>query len=192
MSYIEIEGGHPLNGTYTPSGNKNEALPALCACLLTEEPITLKRMPRIKDVLTVCEILSRLGAEIEWTDHETVVVCCRKIHSYHPCSDLCTHIRASILLLGPLLARFGEVELALPGGDVIGARRIDTHFEGLSQLGAECTLDKLIHAKIKEKSLVTGCAAKPTNKKIPEPIIFPVTIEVASKIPRTLLEFDMN
>ena len=148
MHKFVIEGGRPLNGSVRPSGNKNEALPALCACLLTDEPVTLKRMPRIGDVLTMLEILQGIGVRVEWTDHETVVLDASKAHSSHPNYAMCARVRASIMLLGPLLARFGQVELAPPGGDVIGARRIDTHWEGITALGGILTLDRVISGRI--------------------------------------------
>ncbi len=156
MHKFVIEGGRPLSGTVRPSGNKNEALPALCACLLTDETVTLKRMPRIGDVLTMLEILAGIGVRVEWTDFDTVMLDAAKVHSYRPAYDLCAKVRASIMLLGPLLARFGQVELAPPGGDVIGARRIDTHWEGTEALGGVLQLDRVI----------TGRMAKITGTEI--------------------------
>ncbi|MFK7873963.1 MAG: UDP-N-acetylglucosamine 1-carboxyvinyltransferase [Oligoflexales bacterium] len=135
MSSFIIEGGYPLEGHVTPSGNKNEALPTLMASLLTNEPVTLRNVPRIRDVLTVCQILEDVGASVEWIEEETLRIDASKTHSWRPNTDLCSRARASILLLGPLLARFGKVELAPPGGDVIGARRLDTHFEGVAVMG---------------------------------------------------------
>ncbi len=137
MAKFIIEGGRPLSGSITPSGNKNEALPVLMACLLTDQPVTLRRMPRIKDVLTVCEILQKLGVEVEWHEEDVVTLDAKNVNSYKPDEELCSHVRASILLLGPLLSRFGKVELPPPGGDVIGMRRIDTHFDGAKALGAK-------------------------------------------------------
>src|SRR4051812_18302110 len=111
MARFIIEGGSAVHGTVTPAGNKNEALPALMACLLTEEPVTLQRMPRIQDVLSVCAILEKLGVEIQWDNDETVTLCAKNVARYDPDPELCAHIRASILLLGPLLARFGKILL---------------------------------------------------------------------------------
>lgn len=144
MHKFVIEGGRPLSGSVRVSGNKNEALPVLFACLLSEEPVTLKRMPRIIDVMTVCDILRGIGVDVEWTGPDTVVLDAKKAHSFSPSPDLCTKVRASVLLLGPLLSRFGKVELALPGGDVIGARRIDTHWEGIEALGGRLELNRVI------------------------------------------------
>ena len=128
MTKFVIEGGRPLNGTVHVSGNKNEALPALLACLLTEEPVTLRRMPRIGDVMTLCETLKGMGVRLEWTAADTVVLEAKQLQTHRPPPALCAKVRASILFLGPMLARLGKVELAPPGGDVIGARRIDTHW----------------------------------------------------------------
>jgi UDP-N-acetylglucosamine 1-carboxyvinyltransferase len=150
MHKFVIEGGRPLNGSVRPSGNKNEALPALCACLLSDEPMTLRRMPRIGDVLTMLEILRGIGVHVEWLSHDTVVLDASKAHSSHPSYELCAKVRASIMLLGPLLARFGQVELAPPGGDVIGARRIDTHWEGIEALGGTLTLDRVITGRMQK------------------------------------------
>lgn len=148
MTRYIIEGGRPLSGTVTPSGNKNEALPVLMACLLTEEPITLRRMPRIKDVLTVCDILEDLGTQITWKSDEVVTLQTKQLKSHIPSKEKCSHVRAAILLLGPLLARLGAIELPPPGGDVIGARRMDTHIEGARALGAEITYSGSIKGKI--------------------------------------------
>ena len=135
MARYIIEGGQALNGTVTPSGNKNEALPVIMACILTDETVTLRRVPRIKDVEISLSILGCLGVQYEWTGPESLQINASKMHSYKPDAKLCSHIRASILLLGPLLSRFGHVELPAPGGDVIGARRLDSHFEGIEALG---------------------------------------------------------
>lgn len=150
MAKFHIEGGHKLSGTVTPSGNKNEALPVLMACLLTDEPITYKRMPRIGDVLTTCDVLADLGVDVSWVDQDTLTLCAKNAKYKKPDPELCAKIRASILLLGPMLARFGKIELALPGGDVIGARRIDTHWEGIEALGGTLRLSHGITGEIKK------------------------------------------
>lgn len=154
MHKFVIEGGRPLNGTVRPSGNKNEALPTLFACLLTDKPVTLKRVPRILDVLTVCEILASMGVAVEWTGEDTVVLDAKKATTWRPAPELCAKVRASVMLLGPCLARFGRVELPLPGGDVIGARRIDTHFEGIEVMGGKINLDRGVIAGSMKK--ITG------------------------------------
>jgi UDP-N-acetylglucosamine 1-carboxyvinyltransferase len=146
-----IEGGKTLKGTVKPSGNKNEALPALMGCLLTDQPVTLKRVPKIGDVLTVCKILENLGVTAEWLDDETLVLHAKKLNSHAPDEALCGKVRASLLLLGPMLARMGKIELPRPGGDLIGARRIDTHLEGAISLGAKLKFgSEMISGSIKK------------------------------------------
>ena len=148
MAHYLIEGGHPLNGHITPSGNKNEALPALVACLLSDQPVTLQNMPRIADVITVCDILQSIGVSVEWNSADSVTLVSKNMFSSFPPEELCEKARASILLLGPILARFGKIKLPLPGGDVIGARRIDTHWEGMEALGAVLKFGKFIEGKL--------------------------------------------
>ncbi len=150
MSSYIIEGSRPLSGEVVPAGNKNEALPVLAACLLTEEAVYLKRVPKIQDVLTLCEIIKDLGGSAEWTSDDCLTIEARNIKHTSPREDLCTKIRAAILLMGPLLGRFGKVKLAPPGGDVIGARRIDTHFEGLSALGAKLDWHHIIEGRVEK------------------------------------------
>ncbi|MBP6219333.1 MAG: UDP-N-acetylglucosamine 1-carboxyvinyltransferase [Oligoflexales bacterium] len=150
MSRFMIEGGRALSGTVKPSGNKNEALPALMSCLLTDEPIVLHRIPQIKDVLTTCHILEGIGVQVDWINEDSVRLCAKQAHSYKPDPELCSHVRASILLLGGLLSRFGKIELPLPGGDVIGARRIDTHFEVVQALGGTLQFDHVITGQIEK------------------------------------------
>ncbi len=137
MAKYIIEGGHALNGSIVPSGNKNEALPVLMAALLTDKPVTYHRVPRINDVESTLAILTALGVDVEWKGPSSVTLNAKSAYSFKPDALLCSHIRASILLLGPLLARFGKVELPPPGGDVIGARRIDSHFEVIEALGGK-------------------------------------------------------
>jgi UDP-N-acetylglucosamine 1-carboxyvinyltransferase len=135
-----VRGGRPLNGTVRPAGNKNAALPAIAATLLADGPVELGNMPRIRDVETMLDLVADLGAAVEWTGPNTVRVDARGAESKALNPDLCARIRASILLAGPLLARFGRVTLPPPGGDVIGRRRVDTHFLALEQLGASLAL----------------------------------------------------
>ncbi len=130
-----IDGGHRLRGELTPAGNKNEALPCLAAALLTEEPVTLHGVPRIRDVEVMIGILRSLGAEV-LEDGDTVRIHARSLLGHTPDPALCERVRASILVAGPVLTRAGAVTLAPPGGDVIGRRRLDTHFHGFEQLGA--------------------------------------------------------
>lgn len=130
-----IEGGIPLNGEIKASGNKNAALALLPACLLTEEPVTLHNMPDIGDVRIMCQLLQHLGAEVEWIGPESVRVHARNIETHRVPAELATRIRASIMLAGPMLARVGQLDIAPPGGDVIGRRRLDTHLLALEKLG---------------------------------------------------------
>ncbi len=136
MEQFIIEGGVPLHGEVTPAGNKNAALPLLAACLLTAEPVILRNVPRIGDVDTMRQLLAALGTNI--TELEPNVWRLHTPTLEHANLDfaLCRRIRASLLLAGPMLARFGAVELPPPGGDVIGRRRIDTHLLALEALGA--------------------------------------------------------
>ncbi len=135
-----VQGGHPLAGTVRPAGNKNAALPAIAATLLADGPVELGNMPRIRDVETMLALVADLGASVEWTGPNTVRVDTADARPKALDPGLCARIRASILLAGPLLARFGTVKLPPPGGDVIGRRRVDTHFLALEQLGATLNL----------------------------------------------------
>ena len=119
-----------------PAGNKNAALPILAATLLADGPVDLDNIPRIRDVETMLALLVDLGASAEWTGANAVRVDTRSVKPKPLDPALCAKIRASILLAGPLLARFGSVTLPPPGGDVIGRRRVDTHFLALEHLGA--------------------------------------------------------
>ena len=138
IQYI-IEGGHRLTGTIEPSGNKNAALPIIAAALLTEHPVTLDNVPRIRDTETLVELIRSVGASAEWQKPNTLAIHAKDIRAADLDPELCARIRASILLAGPLLARCGEVVLPPPGGDVIGRRRLDTHFLAFEQLGATVT-----------------------------------------------------
>ncbi|HEX7050253.1 MAG TPA: UDP-N-acetylglucosamine 1-carboxyvinyltransferase [Longimicrobiales bacterium] len=136
MPKFIVEGGYPLNGTIRPAGNKNAALPVLAATLLTDEPVVLDNIPDIRDVRTLLELLGRLGIESEWLGPNRLRVHAREVSASELESELAARIRASILLAGPMLARVGRMMLPPPGGDVIGRRRVDTHFLALSRLGA--------------------------------------------------------
>ena len=135
-----VTGGRALSGTIRPAGNKNAALPVIAAALLADGLVTLENIPRIRDVETLLELIADLGAKVEWTAANTVVIDPRGVQPKPLDPALCTRIRASILLAGPLLARFGKVVLPPPGGDVIGRRRVDTHFLALERLGAQVTV----------------------------------------------------
>jgi len=150
LRYV-VRGGRPLQGTVRPAGNKNAALPAIAATLLADGPVELANMPRIRDVETMLALVADLGATVEWTGPNEVRVDTRPAKLKPLSAELCARIRASILLAGPLLARFGSVTLPPPGGDVIGRRRVDTHFLVLEQLGASLDLGQ--HYKIEAKGL---------------------------------------
>jgi UDP-N-acetylglucosamine 1-carboxyvinyltransferase len=131
-----VEGGHRLSGTIRPSGNKNAALPIVAAALLTDRPVTLENVPRIRDIETLVQLVRSLGVRLDWTNRNTLAIHAETVRVADLDRELCKKIRASILLAGPLLARCGQVTLPPPGGDVIGRRRLDTHFLALQQLGA--------------------------------------------------------
>ncbi|HEU4697948.1 MAG TPA: UDP-N-acetylglucosamine 1-carboxyvinyltransferase [Gemmatimonadales bacterium] len=145
-----VRGGRPLRGTIRPAGNKNAALPVICATALATEPVELHNIPRIRDVENLLLILGDLGAEIAWTAPNTVRIDARGLKPKALDPGLCAKIRASILLAGPLLARFGKVTLPPPGGDVIGRRRVDTHFLALEALGASVSVGDRYELEAKE------------------------------------------
>lgn len=136
MGKFIIDGGHRVSGEVTPSGNKNEALPTLAACLLTEEAVVLDNLPRIRDVRVMCQVLEDLGASVEWTGEHQATIRAERIVKSALDRNLCGRVRASVLFAGPMTARLGKVELPPPGGDVIGRRKLDTHFAALQSLGA--------------------------------------------------------
>src|SRR5919198_4846088 len=135
-----VTGGRPLKGTIRPAGNKNAALPILAATLLADGPCHIENVPHIRDVETLLELLAHLGASVAWAGPNSVEVDAARAEPRELDPKLGARIRASILLAGPLLARFGRVNLPPPGGDVIGRRRVDTHFLALEQLGATVTV----------------------------------------------------
>jgi len=141
MGTFVVEGGHRLEGRIRPAGNKNAALPCLAATVLAAEPVVLENVPRIRDVEVFLDIVASLGADVAWTAPNEVTVDAGGIRTDSIDSRLAREIRASVLLAGPLLARFGRVELPPPGGDVIGRRRMDTHFLAFEGLGARVSLD---------------------------------------------------
>jgi len=142
MQKFVIEGGVPLSGTVTPSGNKNAALPILAACLLTEDEVTLRNVPRISDVEAMVGLLESLGASVTWTGPSELVVDTRRVERTEVDRELAEQIRASFLLAGPLLARFGRALMPPPGGDVIGRRRLDPHLDAFRALGARVSAER--------------------------------------------------
>jgi UDP-N-acetylglucosamine 1-carboxyvinyltransferase len=147
---FHVRGGRSLRGTIRPAGNKNAALPIVAATLLCDGPVELDNIPRIRDVETILALLADQGASVEWTGPNLVLIDTRAVRPKTLDPALCARIRASILFAGPLLARFGQVTLPPPGGDVIGRRRVDTHFLALEQLGALVTVGDQYKLEAKE------------------------------------------
>ena len=139
---FRVTGGVSLRGRVRPAGNKNAALPLIAATLLGDGPSDIHNVPRIRDVESLLSLVAHLGARVEWTADHTVRVDPADASPRQLDAELCAQLRASILLAGPLLARFHTVTLPPPGGDVIGRRRLDTHFLALEQLGAEVTIGR--------------------------------------------------
>ena len=137
MESFVIEGGQPLHGKVKAAGNKNGVLPILAACLLTSEPVQLHNVPRIRDVDTMLALLADIGAEVDWTGPNDVRIHAAEIRKTELDRDLCSQMRASFLLAGPLLVRAGSAIVAPPGGDVIGRRRLDPHIHGFTELGVD-------------------------------------------------------
>src|SRR5207245_7968707 len=133
---FRVTGGRPLSGPIRPAVKKNAALPSLAATLLADGPCRIDNVPRIRDVETLLALLQHVGAKVQWHGTNTVEVDPSGTEPKPLDPALCKEIRASILLAGPMLARFGRVTLPPPGGDVIGRRRVDTHFLALDRLGA--------------------------------------------------------
>lgn len=147
MEKFIIQGGVPLSGDLTVAGNKNAALPILAACLLTEEELLLHRVPRIRDTEAQLALLERLGVEVEWSADNSVRLCAAAVSDVEVDEELSKQIRASFLLAGPLLARFGEARMPPPGGDFIGRRRLDAHLDAFKDLGASVDGDRWIELK---------------------------------------------
>jgi UDP-N-acetylglucosamine 1-carboxyvinyltransferase len=144
MEKFVIQGGVPLSGEVTVAGNKNAALPILAACLLTEEELVLHRVPRIRDTEAQIALLERLGVEVSWVADNSVRLCAAGVSGTSVDEELSKQIRASFLLAGPLLARFGEARMPPPGGDFIGRRRLDAHLDAFKDLGARVDGDRWI------------------------------------------------
>ncbi|WP_372796261.1 UDP-N-acetylglucosamine 1-carboxyvinyltransferase [Pontiella sp.] len=140
MAKFIIQGGRPISGTFHPRGNKNAVLPMLASCLLTDEPVILHNVPLINDVKVMLRLLDSIGVAVSLDDH-TVTLCAKSLKTTELSEELCAKVRTSILLAGPMVARHGGATIYPPGGDVIGRRRLDTHFYGLRSLGAEITTD---------------------------------------------------
>jgi UDP-N-acetylglucosamine 1-carboxyvinyltransferase len=142
MEKFVIEGRTPLSGTIEPAGNKNGALPILAACLLTEDEVILRNVPRIRDVDAMVLLLEELGARVQWLAPGVISIDASSVDCCDVDQELAERIRASFLLAGPLLARFGCVHMPPPGGDVIGRRRLDPHLDAFRALGASVNEDR--------------------------------------------------
>ncbi len=142
MDKLIVTGGVRLNGEVRVSGAKNAALPVLCASLLASEPLTIANVPHLHDITTTLGLLGRLGVEFLVGEKMAIEADARKVHTHRAPYELVKTMRASILVLGPLLARFGEAEVSLPGGCAIGSRPVNLHIKGLQAMGAEIRIDE--------------------------------------------------
>ncbi|MDO5678996.1 MAG: UDP-N-acetylglucosamine 1-carboxyvinyltransferase [Pelistega sp.] len=165
MDKLRIIGGTPLHGEITISGAKNAALPILCAVLLTSEPVILRNVPALNDVKTTIRVLEQLGVKSQWLSEDTIQLQADEIISYEAPYELVKTMRASILVLGPLLARFGQAKVSLPGGCAIGQRPVDQHIKGLEALSADIKVEhgfvvaqaeRLIGASIRTDMVTVG------------------------------------
>lgn len=145
MASFIVEGGHRLHGDLTPQGAKNEALQIICATLLTTEPVTIKNVPDIRDINNLIQLLRDMGVEVTHNAIGTYTFCAANLNMDYLHSDdflaKCTALRGSVMMLGPLVARYGYARMPKPGGDKIGRRRLDTHFLGIQKLGASLSID---------------------------------------------------
>ena len=161
MAAFQIEGGHRLSGSITPQGAKNEALQVLCACLLTQDEVTIHNLPQIADVLHLIELLDKMGVKVTRISEHSYSFKAENIQTdylfdadyYHRCTTL----RGSVMLIGPMLARYHRAILPQPGGDKIGRRHLDTHFDGLCKLGASFTYNADQRLYDATANQLTGC-----------------------------------
>jgi len=156
MDKLQIQGGTPLNGQIRVSGAKNAALPIFAGSLLTAEPVTISNSPHLHDVTTMIELLACLGVGVSLDENMQVEITAENVSSFCAPYELVKTMRASFLVLGPLLARFGEAEVSLPGGCAIGSRPVDQHLKGLQALGAEIEVaDGYVRARTNGR--LVGC-----------------------------------
>jgi UDP-N-acetylglucosamine 1-carboxyvinyltransferase len=141
MDKLRIRGGRSLHGTVMISGAKNAALPELCAALLTPEPVTLRNVPRLQDVATMLKLIRNMGVSTQQMEDGTVVLNAGDLNNPEAPYELVKTMRASVLALGPLLARFGHARVSLPGGCAIGSRPVDQHIKGLTAMGADIVIE---------------------------------------------------
>lgn len=160
MDKLLIRGGRPLHGEVRVSGAKNAALPELCAALLTEEPVLLRNVPRLQDVATMLKLIRNMGVRADWRDDGALAIDARDLHFPEAPYELVKTMRASVLALGPLLARFGEATVSLPGGCAIGSRPVDQHIKGLRLMGADIVVEHgyMIAKLAKGRSRLHGAA----------------------------------
>lgn len=167
MESFIIEGGHPLSGTITPQGAKNEALEVICATLLTDEEVSIDNVPDILDVNNLILLLKDIGVRVERNSKNNYTFCAKEINLDYLNSEefihKCASLRGSVLMIGPLLARFGKAVVAKPGGDKIGRRRLDTHFLGFKDLGA-----KFVHSENNNTFEIKAKRLKGTNMLLDE------------------------
>ena len=141
MDKLLIRGGRRLQGEIAISGAKNAALPELCACLLTAEPVTLRNVPRLQDVATMLKLIRNMGVQAERAEDGLLHLNASSLHTPEAPYELVKTMRASVLALGPLLARFGHAKVSLPGGCAIGSRPVDQHIKGLTAMGADIKVE---------------------------------------------------
>jgi len=150
MDKLIITGGVPLKGEITVSGAKNAVLPILTAALLAEEPVTLSNIPHLNDVTTIMELLGRMGVQLTVDERMNIEIDASDVDNYKAPYELVKTMRASILVLGPLLSRYGEAEVSLPGGCAIGSRPVDVHIKGMRAMGAKISvINGFIHGHVK-------------------------------------------
>ena len=161
MAIFKVEGGHRLQGCVTPQGAKNEALQILCATLLTKERVVVSNIPQILDVMQLIDLLRQMGVEVEQLSEDTYSFRATNINLDYLRSDdyhnRCRRLRGSVMMIGPLLARFGVGYIPKPGGDKIGRRRLDTHFLGFQKLGATFNFDQAEEFYSVEGKNLKGC-----------------------------------
>jgi len=161
MSSFIIEGGHHLKGEIIPQGAKNEALQVICAALLTEEEVIIENVPDILDVNNLIRLLMAMGVAVHKLNKNTWSFKAANINPEYIQTedfiDKCATLRGSIMIIGPLLARFGRVSVPKPGGDKIGRRRLDTHFNAIQKLGAELVFDEIKQLFCLSADKLKGC-----------------------------------
>jgi UDP-N-acetylglucosamine 1-carboxyvinyltransferase len=153
MEKFVIQGGAPLSGEIVPAGNKNAALPGIAACLLTDEEVVLSNVPRIRDTEAQIALLERLGVKVQWSGENEIRFQADAVTDTEVDEELAARIRASFLLAGPLLARFGQARMPPPGGDFIGRRRLDPHLDAFRDMGAQVQGDRWIEVSARDGEL---------------------------------------